>query len=262
MKTIAIVNLKGGVAKSTTAINMATTLAKHYQKRVLVVDADPQANATMSLLPEADEGEYNALSCLLRGEAACYAELVFPSKIQGLDVLPSDDSLWDVDLDALEGRPAHTGALRDLRDAVIEDDAYDYIIVDCPPSISPSFAAAIAASNSIIIPIKVDRYSVKGMRELERQIERVRRIHHDVRVSGCLITIKYRGESVQLGEELLRQQSPVRVFDTDIRRSPKVDDSTWAQQPVVIWSPNSAAGRDYREFVAEWLELEEGIARG
>ena len=117
------------------------------------------------------------------------------------------------------------------------------MILDCPPALSPACAAAIAASTDVIIPIKLDAYSVRGMNELTAQIERLRRIYPDVHIAGCLPTVWYKSDTVEQGEILLRQHAPCKVFTTHIRRSPKVDESTWTGEPVVSWSPRSAAAR-------------------
>ena len=105
----------------------------------------------------------------------------------------------------------------------------------------------------MVIPIKVDAYSVRGMNELTAQIDRLRSIYPDVHVAGCLPTMWYRSDTVEQGERLLQEQAPVHVFASHIRRSPKVDESTWTGEPVVSWSPRSAAAQDYRAFVTEFL---------
>ena len=227
MKTIAIVNLKGGVGKTVTAVNVAAILATEYGQRVLLIDADPQANATQSLLPP---GEYNTLAGLLTIPDAYSADLLYHSSIRGLDVLPADDELRNLDVDLLQGERPNLRAIRYLRDAVAEEDAYDCIVIDCPPALSP-----------------------RGMNELTAQIDRLRSIYPDVHVAGCLPTMWYRSDTVEQGERLLQEQAPVHVFASHIRRSPKVDESTWTGEPVVSWSPRSAAAQDYRAFVTEFL---------
>lgn len=248
MRTISFVNLKGGVGKTTSVINVAAVLAAEYGANVLVIDADSQGNTSKSLLPP---GEYNTLDLILDGTEEFYEHVVYPSSVRNLDVIPGDISLMDADLASLTGGRTNINALRDLRDAITEDDAYDYILIDCPPSFSAACAAAIAASDSIVIPIKLDMFSVSGMKELTAQIEGVHRIHPDVRVAGCLVTMWYRDDVVLQGERFLREHAPVHVFKTMIRRTPKVDESTWAHEPVITWSPRSAAAQDYRKFVAE-----------
>lgn len=130
MRTIAIVNLKGGVGKTVTAVNVAAILATEYGQRVLLIDADPQANATQSLLPP---GEYDTLARLLAMPDAYYGALLYHSSIRGLDVLPADDELRNLDVDLLQGERPNLRAIRDLRDAMEEGDAYDCIVIDCRP---------------------------------------------------------------------------------------------------------------------------------
>jgi len=119
MRTFAIVNRKGGVGKTTTAVNLAYVLATSCNLRVLLVDADGQANATQILLPR---GEYAGLGALLRGYAICYDELTVHTDVEGLDVLPASEDLWALDLEARES--CRYSALMQMRDAVEEDGTY------------------------------------------------------------------------------------------------------------------------------------------
>lgn len=249
MKTIAIDNMKGGVGKTVTAVNIAVLLATEQNKRVLLIDADAQGSATKSLLPE---GEYGSLYDVLTLPEVYYPNLIYPSRYRNLDVLPADEGLRNLELNAtLDGRRCEIERLRYLRDVLIADDAYDIVIADCPPAYTPPCAAAIMAATDVIIPVKVDRYAVDGMRDLTAQIAGMRRIAPDVHIAGCLVTMWYNTESVVQGEALLREQGSIHVFDTHIRRTPKVDESTWAADPVVIASPRSSAAQDYRSLIRE-----------
>ena len=261
MKTFAILNMKGGVGKTTTAINLAYLLAAEHRHRVLLIDADPQANATRALLPD---GEWAGLAGLLDGYATVYNEVVVSSGIPDLDMIPASGELWSIELrEHTEDGVIHSAvnALRDLRAAVMEDDAYDVIVIDCPPYFSTPCIAAIAAANSIVIPVLPDAFSAAGMDSLVYQIEGVRRIHPDVHIAGCLVNQWHNADVVVDATAYLREHSPVPVFNTVIRRTDKVLESTWAREPVQVWSPFSSAARDYRIWVKELAE-KEGLDNG
>lgn len=259
MKTIAILNMKGGVGKTTTAINLAYILATEYDQRVLVVDADGQANTTRTLMPNVPD---TGLATLLLGYADCYDQVVYPTVIRNLSVLPASNDLWAVDLSCVtqDGTDAFRG-LHDMRVCIEEDDAYDVMIVDCPPSFSVACISAIRASDCIVIPVLPDAFSAEGMADLIAQIDGVRELHPTVRVGGCLINQWHNSDVVNDATEYLREECPVPVYDTVIRRTDKVLESTWAKQPVLMWSPYSSAAKDYRAWAKELAE-KEGLNRG
>lgn len=257
MKTISIVNLKGGVGKTVTAVNLAAILATEYNARVLLIDADHQGNASRFYRIPAEPG---TLADLFGGMCLCYADLVQHTIYRGLDVIPADMSLAALDLDGSLPGDANGGTprdralrvLTDLRDAVIEDDAYDYLVIDCPPAFSVASISAVAASSDIVIPVKPGAFEIDGMAELLRQIDGIRRVNGAVEV-GVLLTMWHNADVVRQGEDWLRANCPVPVFQTRIRRTDKVDESTFAREPVCQWSPTSAAARDYRAWVREYL---------
>lgn len=256
MRTFAIVNRKGGVGKTTTAVNLAYVLATSCRKRVLLIDADGQGNATSILLPSR---EYGGLGALLRGYAMCYAEVTEHTDVPGLDVLPASEDLWAVDLEAVvaDGHRSFR-AIRDLRDAVEEDDAYDILVIDCPPNLSTACVSAILASDSVIIPVLSDVCSTVGVADLVEQIDALRDMNPNLRVSGVLFNQWHRAPVVADAMTTLREECPVPIFDTVIRRTDKVPESSWAGQAVQAWSPWCSAARDYRAWVAELL-AKEGI---
>ena len=253
MKSISIVNLKGGVGKTVTAVNLAAILATDYEKRVLLVDVDHQGNA--SRYCGVNTEERGGLAALLTGGAVCYDEVVEMATMSGVDVLPADMSLATLGVDGGYTSQKAVHAMRDLRDAVIEDDSYDFIIFDCPPAFSQASIGAIAASSDVIIPLRIGRFEIEGMDELIEQIESVRKINPATRIAGALLTM-WRNSPVQRdGEEYIRETCPVRVFRTMIRRTDKVDEAVFARKAVAEWSPTSAAARDYRAWVEELMEV-------
>ena len=155
IRTTAILNLKGGVAKTTTAINMAAILAKNYGKRVLLIDADSQCNTTEffggEIIPD------RSLAFLLRDSQFCDdidffgRRTIQSTGIENLDLIPADDTLMDMDLSAASSGTVDINVLRALVEAVRED--YDYILFDCPPAFNAAAAAALVAADDVIIPI-------------------------------------------------------------------------------------------------------------
>lgn len=256
MRTYAIVNRKGGVGKTTTAVNLAYVLATSCRLRVLLVDADGQANATQILLPR---GEYAGLGALLRGYAMCYDELTVHTDVAGLDVLPDASDLWALDLEAAGGdRGRSYRALRDMREAMEEDGAYDVMIIDCPPNLSAACVSAILASDAVIIPVLSDACSVTGVGGLVDQIASLRSIRPDLRVAGILVNQWHRSPVVEDSVAYLREEGRVPVYSTVIRRTDKVPESSWARMALQAWSPWCSAARDYRAWAAELL-AKEGI---
>ena len=253
IRTTAILNLKGGVAKTTTAINMAAILAKHRGKRVLLIDADSQCNTTEFFGGE-DTGE--SLASILRVSQRCEDAAEYYGRraiqntgIENLDLIPADDTLMDMDLSAASSGTVDINVLRSLVEAVRED--YDYVLIDCPPAFNAAAAAALVAADDVIIPIKLDAFSLRGMVNLTRQIKNMKRINPRLRIAGLLPTMWYKAPEIREAEQQLRSAG-LPVFH-HIRRSDKVDRMTFQQEALLISSPNSAASVDYRTFVAEYV---------
>lgn len=252
IRTTAIVNLKGGVAKSTTVINMAAILAKKYGKRVLVVDADAQCNTTEFLGADPAKGN---LAFVLRASAlddykpAYAAWNIQSTRYDRVDILAGDDSLMDLDLSKVEQQTVNANVLRHLVQEV--RDMYDYAFIDCPPAFNAASAAALIAADDVIIPIKLDAFSLRGMVNLMRQIMNMRRINPRLNIAGILPTMWYKDPDIEAAEKQLRDAG-LHVFH-HIRRSDKVDKMTFRQEPLLVSSPKSGAGRDYRKFVEEFV---------
>lgn len=240
MRTTAIINLKGGVAKTTTALNMAAILAKDYKQRVLLVDADSQCNCTEFF--QRDAMHPGTLADMLRGLAPCIER----SRFDGVDLLPGDDSLMDLDLTKIETGSASAVCLRELASEL--DGKYDRMIIDCPPAFNAASAAALVAADEVIIPIKLDAFSLRGMANIMQQVSNMRKINDSLTVAGILPTMWYKSDNIIEAEKMLQEFGlPVLPH---VRRTNKVDDMTFAQEPLVISSPKSAAGVDYRRVVA------------
>lgn len=251
VKVIANCNLKGGVAKTTTTVNLAADLARFEGKRVLVIDADSQANTTGFFGCVGGEAYDVTLADLLRlpvrertarGCGFLVQNAIQPSSFEGVDLLPADSSLMDLDLSKVESDQVFTEVLaRGLPELARE---YDFVLIDCPPAFNAASAAALLASDAVLIPIKIDAFALEGMGNLMQQIVNMRRINPRLLVLGLLPVMWYRSPAVGRAELALRDTG-LRVFP-HIRRSDKVDDMTFTQEPLCVCSPKSGACKDYK----------------
>lgn len=251
MRTTAIMNLKGGTAKTVTAINVAAILARDHCESVLLVDADSQCNLTEFMA--ADKIELGTLADLLRGDPAAPV----PTKVKGVSLIAADDSMMSLDVSAARSGVANPMALANyLAD---RDRKYDHCIIDCPPAFSAGAMAALIAADSVVIPMKVDAFGIRGMKNLLEQIRNMQRINRDLEVAGVLPTMVYPDKEQKEAEEMLRQTLSlygIRCF-RHIRRSVTVDKMTFLQAPLVDSAPKGKVTYDYRVFVRALLAAEE-----
>lgn len=262
MRTTAIFNLKGGVAKTITTAAMADILAIDHKKRVLVIDADAQGNLSQYFGVEPQEG-CSTLDLLQGTHEAVYSDWVTPARPDAdIDIIPSDMTLLYADVDVYEGRLTSRHSMEDLRAAIEEDAqsldedvraaAYDYMLIDCPPSFSAAAYAALEASDDIVIPIRLDAFSTSGMADLMIQINNVKRVNPRLKVAGVLVTQYQDTREEREALEYLRQYK-LPVWRRVIRRSGRVSAATYAREPLIRFSPGCAAAQDYRAFVAEYM---------
>lgn len=250
MKTICVMNLKGGVGKTVTAGNMAAILVLDHGKRVLLIDADHQGNSSKFF--HADTEAATTRDILTGDTEPYWQENVQPAGYEGLDIIPADMSLSELDA-APERYPLAVWRLRDFLSCVAEDSAYDFVIIDMPPAFSLAARAALAAADEVIVPIKLDAFSIDGMAELLRQTNAMKKVNARLALAGVLVTMWRNADVVIQAEDVLRS-SGVPVFRTVIRRTDIVDESTFQREPLVVYSPRSAACVDYRRLVKEYLE--------
>ena len=267
MRTIVNQNIKGGVGKTTTTINMAAILAEQG-KEVLVIDADPQCNLSQFYGyadPEKLCGQtlYQLINLDAEGRSDIAEDYIVPTPVPGVTLLPGSIELIGADIASIyraDGR-VRIKAISDLLESLTEScrglidppEPFDYVIIDCPPSFTAASVAALYAADDVIIPVEADLFAITGMKTLMAQIDSVRRFKPRIRIAGALITKWHNTAACVQGEAALRA-SGVPVFRQTIRRSDKVTESIFSGQSLQAYSPQSAAGRDYRAFVAEYLE--------
>lgn len=250
MKTIAIINMKGGCAKTTTTVNMAHILARDYGKRVLVIDNDKQGNLSKACGVWSYENP--SLADMLTGEKEIGGVVQMAPKMLNVAVIPANMHLLTANLTVIkdEERDQATIILKELEKV---KELFDYCIIDCPPDINISVINALVAADEVIIPIKIDGYAFDGMDELEEQIKNAQELNRKLKFRGCLVTMYYNRDVCKQGEAWLQNQR-YPVFKTHIRRTEKADEVTFTNESLVEYSPRSGAARDYRAFVKEYLE--------
>lgn len=252
MKTISIINLKGGVAKTLTAGSMAHILAVYHKKRVLLIDNDKQGNTSKAFGVHSYDDK--SISDVLTARRLDPLEVIKKTRFDGIDVMPANMTLIRANLEVMmdSTRPQQT-RLRAALDPIAGD--YDYCIIDNAPDINISTINALVASDDVIIPIKIDKYAFDGLEELKEQIEDTRDdLNPRLRLAGCLITCFQRTDADRQGEEWLKAQPQYPVFDTHIRYSEKVTESTFSESPIAEYSRRSGAATDYIAFVGEYLQ--------
>lgn len=252
MRVISIANFKGGTGKTVTATNFAAIMAD-MGKKVLLIDADPQHNATdFYLLPEEKE-DVTTLYDVLTGVADPeWPYALTPAGREGLDILPADMDLLRLDLAAIaDGSSEALRRMSDFIGTLRSDAAFDYVIVDCPPSFTAASVAALMESDDVILPTRVDAWSRAGVKEL---LDQMRSLGRQAKGAAfrVLITMADRTNLSRQGSGALRE-SGLNVFGIEIRSAVVVGESSYARKPLSEYAPRSAPAMDYRAAVKEYL---------
>jgi chromosome partitioning protein len=252
MRTVAVAMQKGGSGKTTTTVNLAAALAERG-KRVLVVDVDPQANAT-SWFGVRDAGK-GVFSCLC--ENGSVSDILVRSAAGGVDVVPS--SAWLVGAEkALAGEVGAETILRRRLKPV--DGAYDVALVDTPPTLGVLTVGALVAADEVLVPVEAHVLALNGLAQLLRTVEAVReRLNEGLALLGiaaCRVDARTR-HAVEVVEEL-RKRFPAETFRTVIRENVRLAEAPSFGQPVTLYDPRSAGAEDYRALAGEVLARWDG----
>lgn len=248
---ISMCNQKGGVGKTTSTINMGACLAD-YGRKVLLVDLDPQGALSAGLGLGHDEIEDTIYDVMLDSQVSIHSAIVHTG-VPGLDLVPANIDLSAAEIQMVNevGRE-HTLA-RALR-PVTKD--YDFIIIDCQPSLGLLTVNALACSHGVIIPMECEFFSLRGLALLTDTVEKVaERINFDLEVIGILVTMfdrrtKHAREVMSRVVEYFDE----KVFDTVITRTVRFPETSVAGEPITTWAPSSQAAKQYRDLAAEVIE--------
>ena len=247
MRAIAIVNQKGGVGKTTTAVNLGASLAL-LGHRVLVVDIDPQGNTTSGFGIDKGALEQDAYSVLLADVPA--AEAIVPTGVPSLDLLPATLGLAGAEIELVTASSRET-RLRTALAAVASD--YDYILIDCPPSLGLLTLNALAAASEVVIPVQAEYYALEGLSQLTQVVERVRAaLNPGLQISGVLVTM-FDGRT-RLALDVLEEVNahfPRQVFRTQIPRNIRLSEAPSYGKPVALFDAKSRGALAYSALARE-----------
>ena len=251
MQTIAIMNNKGGVGKTVTAINLADILVADYKQRVVLVDCDGQANLTGFFLPGVDVDTATTADVLTGECEQVWSDNLIPLR-PNIKLLPSSSGLYDLDLTAIKDGVSAPERLFDFAHAAWEDGDTDWMIFDCPPGYTLASVAALLSVREVMIPALADKFSLDGVFAVTAQLRGLSAACPGLR-SRVLLTQTRSAEVVGECERLLRSQR-VPLYRTKIRRTDKVPESTVTISPMREYSPRSSAAVDYRCLAGELME--------
>ncbi len=247
-----LVNQKGGVGKTTTAINLGAYLA-YYGQRVLIVDLDPQANATSSLKIDKNTIRGGTYEALIRSSAASHHILHNPRL--KISLLPSSPALAGAEVE-LVGELVRESRLKKALDPV--SDRYDYILIDCPPSLGLlTLNGIIAANDGVIIPVQCEYLALEGLSQLTQTLNRVRgAVFPDLSIFGLVLTM-FDGRTNLANDVVaeVRRYFPDRVFESIIPRSVRLAEAPSHGQPISVYAPQSSGALAYGSLAIEVLAI-------
>ncbi len=250
-KIIAVCNQKGGVGKTTTTINLAAALAEQG-KHVLMVDVDPQGNATSGFGLEKNELENTTYELLM--DDCTIAEALIRESIPNLDIIPSNVNLAGAEIELI-GMDNKERILKNALDYV--KPAYDFILLDCPPSLSLLTVNALVAADRVLVPIQCEYYALEGLSQLIYTINLVKEsLNPDLDVEGIVFTM-YDARTNLAADvvENVREHVKQHIFNTIIPRNIKLAEAPSYGMPITTYDKNSAGAAAYRELAQELIEL-------
>ncbi len=256
-RIIAIANQKGGVGKTTTAVNLSACLAEK-NKKVLLFDIDPQGNSSRGLGINKENLESTSYNLLI-GDSKI-DETVIKEVFKNLSVVPADINLAGAEVELI-GRDNSSYILDEILKEVADD--YDFIIIDCPPSLSVLTVNALTAANTVLVPIQCEFFALEGLSQLMYTINLIKeRLNEDLEIEGIVFTMydARTNLSIQVVEEVKKQMADTRIYNSIIPRNVRLGEAPSHGLPINMYDSSSTGARSYRKLAEEVIKSE--VANG
>lgn len=249
-KIISVTNQKGGVGKTTSCVNLASYIAD-AGKKVLLIDMDPQGNACSSVGVEVEKGQNSVYQVLL--EEIGIKEAIYPSIQKRLDVVPSTVDLAGAEVDLVYSENRENILKESLK--AVQDD-YDYVFIDCPPSLGLLTVNALTATDTIIIPIQCEYFALVGLGQLMNTVRLIKKhLNPNIEIEGVLLTMKDNRSNLvaQVADEI-RKYFGTKVYDTTIPRNVRLAESPSHGKPILLYDNRSKGALAYKALSEEFLK--------
>lgn len=249
-KIISVTNQKGGVGKTTSCVNLASYLAD-AGKRVLLIDMDPQGNACSSVGVEVEKGKNSVYQVLL--EEISIKDAIYSSVLKRLDVVPSTVDLAGAEVDLVYSENREN-ILKEALKSI--QDQYDYVFIDCPPSLGLLTVNALTATNTIIIPIQCEYFALVGLGQLMNTVRLIKKhLNPEIEIEGVLLTMKdNRSNLVSQVADEIRKYFGTKVYETTIPRNVRLAESPSHGKPILLYDNRSKGALAYKALSEEFLK--------
>ena len=260
MKIISIINQKGGVGKTTTAINLAAGLSQ-LEKKILIIDLDPQGNATTGLGLSNTEDSSDTIYGVLNNTNAI-SDIIKKTKFKNLDIITSNVDLSGIEVETA-GDSKRAFILKEKLSLFLKDfsENYDYILIDCPPSLSLLTVMALVASNSLLVPLQTEFFALEGITQLIKTIDRIKvGLNPSLKIRGILLTMFDKRNKLSSQVEVeARDYFKDKVYKTVIPRNVRLSEAPSHGVPVLIYDKTCPGSKSYYNFTDEFVSQEKPI---